>query len=123
VIAVDPRSQGESSAVPMGNTYQQQGVDLNRLIDLLDLHDLHLLGWSYGSLACYAYVEQFGIARLRSFTAIDMSPRPFRPEGNTEWTEGNLHFYLDEYLTPLIDDPERLAQTFIDAIVNIQPSR
>jgi non-heme chloroperoxidase len=118
VVAVDPRSQGRSSRTTVGNTYPQQGRDLGRVIEALDLHDLHLLGWSCGGLACYAYIEQFGTAHVRSFTVVDMSPRPFRPDGENGWAEGDLSFYLDEYLTPRIDQPEVLARFFIDSIVS-----
>jgi pimeloyl-ACP methyl ester carboxylesterase len=42
--------------------------------DALGRSGVHLAGWSYGCLACYAAIEQAGSERLRSVTMIDMTP-------------------------------------------------
>ncbi len=116
VIAVDPRGHGRSSRSPRGSTYSQHGQDLASLVRVLDLEMVHLVGWSYGALAAYAYVDQFGTGALRSFVAIDMSPMPLARPG-WEWAEGDERFFVDNYLTPLIDNRDQFAEVFIDAIL------
>jgi hypothetical protein len=45
-----------------------------------------------------------------------MTPRPLRRAG-WDWAEGDERFFLEDYLQPLIDDRDRLASAFIQAIV------
>ena len=116
VIAVDPRGHGRSSRSPQGSTYSQHGQDLASLMRVLDLGMVHLIGWSYGALAAYAYVDQFGMGALRSFVAIDMSPMPLARPG-WEWADGDERFFVDNYLTPLIDNRDQFAEAFIGAIL------
>jgi alpha/beta hydrolase fold len=64
VIGVDPRGHGRSARTPHGNTYPQQGQDLASFVRELDLDMVHLIGWSYGALAAYAYFDLSG-SRMR----------------------------------------------------------
>jgi non-heme chloroperoxidase len=58
VITFDPRSQGRSTHIASGNPHPQHGRDLAAIIEALDVREVNLVGWSYGALAAYAYVEQ-----------------------------------------------------------------
>ena len=75
-ITFDPRSHGRSTVTLEGNSYPQQGRDLRALLDALELTGIHLVGWSYGALACHAAIEQEGVERVRSLTVLDQSPKP-----------------------------------------------
>ena len=79
-IAVDPRCHGKSTITYLGNTYDQQGADLGRFIEGLGLKDVVLAGWSFGALAVWAYVEQFGLDNVAGVITFDNSPRSLTPD-------------------------------------------
>ena len=71
VIAIDPRSQGESSKTPDGNTPEQRARDLEVLMRQLKLEHVMLVGWSQGVQDVAAYVSQFGTHRLDGIVLVD----------------------------------------------------
>lgn len=74
-VAVDPRCHGKSTITREGNSYNQQGKDIGKLIDYLKLKNIILVGWSFGALACWAYAEQYGISNIAASVTMDNSPR------------------------------------------------
>lgn len=73
VLTIDPRSQGESSKTPDGNTPEQRARDLASLMEQLKLEHVVLIGWSQGVQDVAAYVSQSGTARLDSIVLVDAS--------------------------------------------------
>lgn len=71
VIAIDPRSQGESSKTPDGNTPEQRARDLASVMDQLKLEHVILIGWSQGVQDVAAYVSQSGTAKLEGIVLVD----------------------------------------------------
>ncbi len=71
VIAVDPRSQGESDKPVEGNYPERRARDYKELIDHLKLTPVVLVGWSMGVPEIMAYVNQFGNADLRAAVLVD----------------------------------------------------
>lgn len=71
VIAIDPRSQGESSKTPDGNTPEQRARDLASVMNQLKLGHVVLIGWSQGVQDVAAYVAQSGTARLDGIVLVD----------------------------------------------------
>lgn len=71
VIAIDPRSQGESSKTPDGNTPEQRARDLASLMEQLKLEHVVLIGWSQGVQDVAAYVAQSGTVRLDGIVLVD----------------------------------------------------
>jgi non-heme chloroperoxidase len=116
-VAFDPRGHGRSPSCLAGHDYGQQGRDLAAVIAALDLGAVHLAGWSYGALATYSYVEQFGEAQVRSFTVIDMTPKPLATGEQGEWAEGDLDVLIGEYVAPLLADPAGFAAGFARRMV------
>ena len=111
-ITLDPRSHGRSTVTATGNTYPQQGRDLLAFLDALDLGPVHLVGWSYGALACYAAVAEAGTGCRRSLTVLDQTPRPLGTGAPGEWAEMDLDGFLDGMLAPLVANPDRFAAEF-----------
>ncbi len=60
------------------------GQDLNEVIEYLGLRDIHIIGHSMGAATIFSYVNQFGCERLKSITAVDMTPYM----RNTVWESG-----------------------------------
>jgi non-heme chloroperoxidase len=71
VIALDPRSQGESEKTADGNTLDRHAQDIQELLEHLELHSVVLLGWSNGVPDVLTYVEQKGTANLRGVVLVD----------------------------------------------------
>ena len=71
VIALDPRSQGDSEKMNEGNTLERRAQDIQDLIDRLHLKDVVLIGWSNGVPDVLTYVEQHGTVQLRGIVLVD----------------------------------------------------
>ena len=108
VIVVDPRSHGQSSKTVDGNNYPQHGHDLDAFFRKLKIRNATLVGWSFGALSAWSYVEQFGLDRLRAFVCIDMPPVPMSAdENNGVWVEGPITELSAGYHTILTADGQR----------------
>jgi microsomal epoxide hydrolase len=71
VIAVDPRSQGESDKPPYGHLPETRARDYKELVDQLGLKQPVLVGWSMGCGELLKYVEQFGSDNLDGLVLVD----------------------------------------------------
>jgi non-heme chloroperoxidase len=56
VLAIDPRSQGQTTRTEEGNTYHQQAADLNAFLRTLKIRRPILVGWSVGVVVLLEYV-------------------------------------------------------------------
>jgi pimeloyl-ACP methyl ester carboxylesterase len=74
VVAPDFRSHGESETVAHGARITRFACDVESFLESLDLHDVHLLGWSMGVTVALAYYDLFGPARLASVVLVDQPP-------------------------------------------------
>lgn len=71
VIAIDSRSQGESSIMPTGNTPERRAQDLHELLASLHVDRFVIVGWSQGAQDVAAYVQQFGTGSLAGIALVD----------------------------------------------------
>ena len=71
VIAVDPRSQGESDKPPYGHLPETRARDYKELIDQLGLKHPVLVGWSMACGELIKYAEQFGTDNIRGIVLVD----------------------------------------------------
>ena len=71
VIALDPRSQGDSQKTPEGNYPERHARDIDELLQHLHLTSAVLLGWSNGVPDVLSYVDQIGTAKLRGAILVD----------------------------------------------------
>ena len=86
VIAVDPRSQGESDKPPYGHLPEARARDYKELVDFLGLKQPVLVGWSMACGELMRYVEQFGGDNLGGLVLVDgyLAEKPgpeFSPHG------------------------------------------
>jgi len=70
-VAVESRSQGESSKMLWGNTPERRAVDLHELIDALHISKFVIVGWSQGAQDMAAYIQQFGTETLSGVVFVD----------------------------------------------------
>jgi non-heme chloroperoxidase len=71
VVAVDPRSQGESDKPPYGHLPETRSRDYKELVDHLALKQPVLVGWSMACGELMKYVEQFGTDNVGGFVLVD----------------------------------------------------
>jgi non-heme chloroperoxidase len=71
VVAVDPRSQGESDKPTYGHLPETRARDYKELVDHLALKQPVLVGWSMGCGELMKYVEQFGSDDLAGLVLVD----------------------------------------------------
>ena len=78
VIAVDPRSQGESNKSVKGNYSERRSRDYKELVEGLKLSPVVLVGWSLGVTEILSYLQQFGGTRVRAAVLVDgrLGPAP-----------------------------------------------
>jgi len=71
VIAVDPRSQGESDRPPYGHLPETRARDYKELVDQLGLKQPVLVGWSMACGELVKYAEQFGTDNIAGLVLVD----------------------------------------------------
>jgi pimeloyl-ACP methyl ester carboxylesterase len=71
VVAVDPRSQGESTKTTEGNSPEVRARDLHDLLATLSVTRPVLVGWSQGAQDVAACVQQFGSASVAGVVFVD----------------------------------------------------
>ncbi len=71
VIAIDPRSQGDSDKPADGNYPERRAADYRELIQSLKLERPVLVGWSLAVPELMAYVDQYGTNDIRGLVLVD----------------------------------------------------
>lgn len=111
VVAMDPRSQGDSSKTADGNTPEHRAGDVQALLQALGDDPVVLVGWSQGVQDVAAYVDRFGTARLAGIVLVDSAlsagPASFEvdPEGTRQFLQRIAIYaeYPDEYMAGMLD--------------------
>lgn len=79
VITYDLRGHGKSDKrmeiLENNLTIERLALDLKEIIEALNLHSVHLCGWSMGTSVLLSYAEQFRHKYARSLTFVDMTPK------------------------------------------------
>ena len=108
VIAVDPRSQGESDKTPYGSLPETRARDYKQLVDQLGLKQPILVGWSMGCGELLSSVEQFGEDNIRGLVLVDgLIPTMQNPE---------IVSVLSQWTVQLQRDRRKEADTFARAM-------
>lgn len=71
VVAIDPRSQGESTRTDDGNSPEIRAGDIGAVIDDRKLAPVVLIGWSQGVADVLAYADQSGQKDLSGLVLVD----------------------------------------------------
>ncbi|MFZ0369938.1 MAG: alpha/beta hydrolase [Halobacillus sp.] len=78
VINLDLRGHGQSSKTEDGHTVAQYARDAAEVIDLLQLEDVTLLGWSMGAFVIWEYLHQFGEEKVKATVIVDELASDFK---------------------------------------------
>jgi non-heme chloroperoxidase len=71
VVAMDPRSQGESTQTPEGLYPAARARDIKAVVSQLHLAPVVLVGWSMAVNEVLAYVDQFGTGDIAALVLVD----------------------------------------------------
>jgi non-heme chloroperoxidase len=105
VIAVDPRSQGESDKPNYGHLPETRARDYKQLVDQLGLKQPVLIGWSMGCGELLSYVQQFGEDGIRGLVLVDgLIPASANPE---------IVSMMNGWLVQLQQDRQKEAEDFV----------
>ena len=108
VIAVDPRSQGESDKPNYGHLPETRARDYKELVDQLGLKQPVLIGWSMGCGELLSYVEQFGDDGISGLVLVDgLIPA----KQNSEQVS-----ILSQWTNQLQQDRQKEADVFVRAM-------
>ena len=72
VVAIDPRSQGDSDKTPDGNYPGRRAQDYKELIDHLGGSPVVMVGWSLAVQESLTYVQMFGTYKLSGLVLVDL---------------------------------------------------
>jgi microsomal epoxide hydrolase len=105
VIAVDPRSQGESDKPTFGHLPETRARDYKELVDHLQLKRPVLVGWSMGCGELMKYVEQFGTDNIAGLVLVD----------GLLWDKPNPEMFagISQWMNFLQQDRQKQADSFI----------
>jgi len=74
VLALDPRSHGETTKTEQGNTYRQQAADLHAFLQELKIEHSYLVGWGAGGTALLEYLASPETIDPDMAVFVDFSP-------------------------------------------------
>ena len=113
VIAIDPRSQGESTKTAEGDTPEFRARDLHDVLADLKIPRCILVGWSQGVQDVAAYIQQYGTDSLAGIVLVDspISAGPAEIKINPEFSEGVLS-RLNGYIT----EPRQYCEGMVRSI-------
>jgi pimeloyl-ACP methyl ester carboxylesterase len=80
VIAVDPRSHGQTTKTDAGNTYHQQAADLHALLQTLKIEHSYLVGWASGATVVLEYISSPETLRPEKVVLVEGVPAGLRFE-------------------------------------------
>jgi microsomal epoxide hydrolase len=128
VIAVDPRSQGESDKPNYGHLPETRARDYKELVDHLGLRQPVLVGWSLACGELMEYVEQFGTDNVGGFVLVDGilsdKPRSDRFATTSAWMnqlQQDRRKQADGFVRGMFKKPqaEDYLQRVIDASIRV----
>ena len=88
VISYDLRGHGFSIGSNREITLEVFANDLKELIDMLNIDDIVLVGWSLGGSIIFEYIKQYGSYRTSKICIVDTSPKILN---DVSWGLGLYH--------------------------------
>jgi non-heme chloroperoxidase len=110
VIAVDPRSQGDSDKPTYGHLPETRARDYKELVDHLGLKQPVLVGWSMACGELVKYAEQFGTDNVGGLVLVDgYLPEKLSPEAFA---------FMSGWMNQLQQDRQKQADGFVRSMYN-----
>jgi non-heme chloroperoxidase len=115
VIAMDPRSQGQTTKTEEGNTYHQQAADLLAFMKALKLErqQTTLIGWSAGVAVLLEYVSSPETSMPERLILVDGGPMGRK---EVDYPSGATVPQARDRLLAFEDDREKAADQFVRSL-------
>jgi len=123
VVAVDPRSQGESDRPNFGHLPETRARDYKELVDHLGLKRPVLVGWSMACGELMEYAEQFGTDNVSGFVMVDGvfydKPRPDKFATTSVWLnqlQQDRRKNTDDFVRSMFKKPQE--EDYLQRVIN-----
>ena len=124
VVAIDPRSQGESDKPTFGHLPETRARDYKEVVDQLHLKRPVLVGWSMGCGELVKYVEQFGTDNISGLVLVDglLPDKPnaelfFGISGWMNFLQQNRQKQADGFVRSMFKKPQ--PEDYIKRLVDV----
>jgi len=94
VVALDPRSQGDSDKPAEGHYAARRARDVKELVDYLKLQKPVIVGWSLAVPETISYADQFGTDNVAAIVLVDGMVK-FDPQMMTAFPQYLLNYQTD----------------------------
>ena len=112
VVAMDPRSQGESTMTGEGLYPAARARDIKAVVDQLHLAPVVLVGWSMAVTELAAYVDQFGTNGIAGLVFVDDNFGGLAPgEGQSDLL----------FVNQILKDRQKNAEAFVHELCFKKP--
>jgi len=122
VVAMDPRSQGDSDKPTEGHYPERRAQDIKEVVEQLKLAPVVLVGWSLAVPESLTYVEQFGTAALRALVLVDgtigADANPKETAQAWAWTKAmqvNRREFVEKFVRSMYQKPQ--PEAYLQKIV------
>jgi non-heme chloroperoxidase len=118
VIALDPRSQGQTTKTEVGNTYQQQAADLHAFLQTLKIEHSYLVGWGSGVSVLLDYISSPEALKPEKMVFVDGAPAALKMDdypGSMTVQQGRRQVLLLE------EDRAKATEQFVRSLFKQHP--
>ena len=116
VVTGDLRGHGESGKPAYGYRISRLAFDVKELLDLLDLRDVTLLGWSMGCSVVWSYWDLFRSERLSRLILVDEPPLCLINAGNPDGFSANPD--LEALRESILTDTAEATKGFVGMMLH-----
>jgi non-heme chloroperoxidase len=117
VLALDPRSQGETTKTENGNTYHQQAADLHAFLQQLEIGRSYLVGWASGATVLLEYLSSFQTLIPEKIVLVDCSPAVLKSDDYPgTMTLQKAHAFLMSFQ----DDREKATDQYVRELFKVR---
>ena len=110
VLAIDPRSQGETTKTEGGNTIYQLAADLNAFLKSLNIEHPVLVGWSMGVPVLLEYLSSPEVLQPEKIVLVDGTPTTLR---QADYPYGLSPQQAHEFVVKLQEDRWKTTDQFV----------
>jgi non-heme chloroperoxidase len=119
VIAMDPRSQGQTTKTDAGNTYQQQAADLHAFLQTLKIEHSYLVGWGSGVSVLLDYISSPEALKPEKMVFVDGAPAALK----TDDYPGNMTVQQARRLVlQMEEDRAKATEQFVRSLFKQHPA-
>lgn len=110
VLAIDPRSQGETTKTDGGNTIYQLAADLNAFLKTLNIEHPVMVGWSMGVSVLLEYLASPEVLQPEKIVLVEGTPTNLR---QADYPYGLSTQQAHEFVVKLQEDRWKTTDQFV----------